>query len=265
MSNIIFDRFALIECTGIDSISLLQGQTSADVANLKLGDACFFCLCNVKGRIIVNGLIAHSGKDTYHLFIMADLAAKLESTLARYTPFYKVSLAASSSQLALIDDNENNQQSIFTLKWPEAMSFSIVDGQQQSSQEEQQRWFAKMMLHGVVFISSKDSEKYLPSDISCDAFAISFTKGCYTGQEIVARVHYRGKPKKRLYVTQMDSMPKNETITDADGNPCGFVFRSLAYGDGIVVAACLDPKSADNAQIDNMTPKWQSIANASQT
>lgn len=270
MSNIIFDRFALVECVGNDALSLLQGQTSADVNQLQIGEACFFCLCNVKGRMVANGLIVHSEDKSYHLVVLASLADSVLSTLARYAPFYKVSLTASRSRLALVDalHNEGTTHSI-ALDWPEAMRFSLVDNQQNSSsEEEQQSWFAKMMIQGVVFLGAEDSEKYLPSDLACDGFAVSFTKGCYTGQEIIARVHYRGKPKKRFYVARIETienMPEDTELRDAEGNSCGCIVRCLVDADSSTIAACIDPQQIAHARIDQLLPNWQLIANASES
>ncbi|CAB9539436.1 tRNA-modifying protein YgfZ [uncultured Gammaproteobacteria bacterium] len=70
--------------------------------------------------------------------------------------------------------------------------FSEVDNQENSTEEAQ--------------VTLATSEKFIPQDLNLDIdeVGVSFTKGCYPGQEVVARVHYLGKPKRRLYQFECD-------------------------------------------------------------
>jgi folate-binding protein YgfZ len=70
--------------------------------------------------------------------------------------------------------------------------FSEVDNQKKSTEEVQ--------------VTLATSEKFIPQDLNLDIeeVGVSFTKGCYPGQEVVARVHYLGKPKRRLYRFECD-------------------------------------------------------------
>jgi folate-binding protein YgfZ len=70
--------------------------------------------------------------------------------------------------------------------------FSEVDNQKKSTEEAQ--------------VTLATSEKFIPQDLNLDIeeVGVSFTKGCYPGQEVVARVHYLGKPKRRLYRFECD-------------------------------------------------------------
>ncbi|HHX81454.1 MAG TPA: tRNA-modifying protein YgfZ, partial [Pseudomonadaceae bacterium] len=96
----------------------------------------------------------------------------------------------------------------------------------QDDQEAERRWHLDLLLNGHYPFEASDSERYTPQELHYDSNGyVSFTKGCYTGQEIVARMHYRGKPKKQLYLARLqgNSVPPAEDLVflDAQGNTLG--------------------------------------------
>ena len=78
----------------------------------------------------------------------------------------------------------------------EVWSSDKTEPEQAISPEE---WLAFRLSRGVARIEEQSVGEYLPQDLNYDLKGyIDFDKGCYTGQEIIARLHYRGKPKRRL-------------------------------------------------------------------
>ncbi len=77
------------------------------------------------------------------------------------------------------------------------------------------------------------SEKFIPQDLNLDIdeVGVSFTKGCYPGQEVVARVHYLGKPKKRLYQFECDFevLPLDKITLEDDTKTVGTVLNQVKY------------------------------------
>ena len=102
----------------------------------------------------------------------------------------------------------------------------------------------------------------MPHALSLDlAEAISFTKGCYTGQEIIARTHYRGKPKKRLARLVLESTPEQpftsgSNITNSEGMNLGSLVTSAAYAESCELLASI---SLDSPQQGTVVIEDQSV------
>lgn len=77
------------------------------------------------------------------------------------------------------------------------------------------------------------TEKFIPQDLNLDIdeVGVSFTKGCYPGQEVVARVHYLGKPKKRLYrfLCDFEVLPLDKITLKNDTKSVGTVLNQVKY------------------------------------
>ena len=252
MSHLILDRFAVINCIGSGACQLLQGQTSADIVALKPRQGCFFTLCNPKGRMLVNGIILHPTDDNYQLIVIDDLASICIDTLSRFAPFYQATLTRLDKRPMLHSDDQS-----CALTWPETIHFSLVD-EQSGSDESQQEWFAKMLSFGIVFLHHNESGQYLPSDIGWNTFGVSFSKGCYSGQEIIARIHYRGTPKQRMYIasTNDDINMTDDVLVDHQENNCGTVIRHIQIGTQQWIAARIRPSSIDEIQIADTKLSW---------
>ena len=80
-------------------------------------------------------------------------------------------------------------------------------------------WQAEQIASGIARIEAGTTGEYVPQSLNYDLTGhISFTKGCYTGQEVVARLHYRGKSKRRLYLADInpDALPAGLQIQAGD-------------------------------------------------
>jgi folate-binding protein YgfZ len=81
---------------------------------------------------------------------------------------------------------------------------------------EENEWLASNLRNGFILLPPDFSEIYTPEELSLDQNGtVSFSKGCYTGQEIVARMHYRGKAKRRLFffTGQISQLPEDTSST----------------------------------------------------
>ena len=91
-------------------------------------------------------------------------------------------------------------------------------------------------------LQSEASALYTPQELNYDQLGhISFTKGCYTGQEIVARMHYRGKAKKRLYLLEIsaESSPeKNMLIRTVENKPVGEIIDVAVLAKKQISSTC---------------------------
>lgn len=183
------DDFAYKKLTvrGDDALAFLQGQLTNDLEELRDGDIMLAAWCNPKGRVICLFRVS-AGAGAYALMMPGELA---DSVLARLQMFRfraKVEFepgAASAADLGAIG--------------------SIAG------------WRLHNLRAGIAEIRAGQSEMFTPHMLNLDLVdAISFDKGCYTGQEIVARTHYRGATKRRMFRFESDA-PVGEGAAVNDG------------------------------------------------
>src|SRR3990167_5001748 len=175
-----------IQIIGIDAEKFLQGQLTCDV-RLANGASCLGAHCNPQGRII-SLFILLKFNDAFYLILPRSMIDIALPALKKYAVFFKV-------QLSDIADEK-----------PVAALANITD---------EAAWHRTNINAGIPAIYPETSGKFLPHELNLDKLgALNFDKGCYTGQEIIARMHYRGKLKTHLYRARLDSATRPQPGTD---------------------------------------------------
>jgi aminomethyltransferase len=109
---------------------------------------------------------------------------------------------------------------------------------------------ARRVAAGVPRWGREIDDRVLPAEAGLDATHISFEKGCYPGQEPVARLHFRGHPNRSLRVLQLDRVPEYDAELVHDGKVVGRVTSAVQRGDGSVIAlAYVRVEVPDDAQL----------------
>ena len=174
MPEVSLRLYKLIEVSGTDKIAFLQGQLTQDVSCLSKSTKKLAAWCNPKGRVIVTMSLLLS-EEAIVLVVPAGIAESILDKLAMYRLRSDVSFA---------------------------LSDAIHDSSSSSIQFDQKH----LILHGIPIIDETNSESYTPHMLNLDKLsAISFDKGCYTGQEVVARTEHLGNSKRRMMRYQADS------------------------------------------------------------
>lgn len=211
MSDLEFNQynFAWIRVEGADAHKFLQGQLTCDLNNLAIGEIILGAQCNPKGRVIHNFLLGRLGESCYALNLPASLISTAIAALKKYAVFFKVSIEEDSSLRAVFDETTLSLNGLIAraqiapnlhVGWVDSKS----ESQSKLSTKESSKRFFEL---GIVFIDLESSEKFTPEEIGLvRAGAVSFKKGCYTGQEIVARMHYKGAHKKSIALFKMDGI-----------------------------------------------------------
>ncbi|UIL53191.1 MULTISPECIES: tRNA-modifying protein YgfZ [Pantoea] len=225
------DAWALVSVFGPDSTAYLQGQLTLDVAALDAAHHLPAAHCDAKGKMWSNLRLFHRGEG-YAYLVRRELRDTQLSELKKYAVFSKVTLAADDEAVLLgvagfqaraalanlfeqLPDSETPvvQQGETTLLWfaHPAERFLIVTSLAQAESLQQkladdaefndsQQWLALEIEAGIPVIDPATSVQFIPQATNLQALdAISFKKGCYTGQEMVARAKYRGANKRALY------------------------------------------------------------------
>ena len=237
----------IVEIKGPDAAKLLQGQITADIEAIDKNGFCLGSLCTNKGRIVALFTILRTAEGFY-CRLSKNSSEAFITTLKKYAVFYKVDIARRDDigLLAVFSEQTslNTGLAFAQLNHSDCLELWIEESQWQASVEylqgklqpaDESLWQLEKIRQGWSDISAETLETFLPHALSLDlAEAISFTKGCYTGQEIIARTHYRGKPKKRLAHLVLASAPEKalipgSDITDQDGSNLGNLVVSASY------------------------------------
>ncbi|GJM06366.1 MAG: tRNA-modifying protein YgfZ [marine bacterium B5-7] len=159
-------------CEGEDTETFLQGQLTADIAALAVGEDVLAAHCNPKGRVVSLWRVLKRD-DGFVLRVPSALAETAMNNLKKFMLRAKV-------RIAVIDKETPHQ----------------VRGDSGSAQDNS---VAELIQQGIPEIFPETSEQFTPHDINLPSLgAVSFNKGCYIGQEIVARMHFLGKIKQHM-------------------------------------------------------------------
>ena len=225
------DGWALVSVQGPDSTSYLQGQLTLDVAALAADQHRPAAHCDAKGKMWSNLRLFHRGEG-YAYLVRRELRDQQLTELKKYAVFSKVTLAADddavllgvagfqaraalTSLFAVLPDSEHPvvQQADTSLLWfaTPAERFLIVTTREQAQALQQKladdaqlndsaQWLTLDIEAGIPVIEPATTAQLIPQATNLQALdAISFKKGCYTGQEMVARAKFRGANKRALY------------------------------------------------------------------
>jgi len=229
---ILLNDWGLIRVTGKDRVKYLQGQITLDVPLLKENQHILGAHCDPKGKILSTVRLFHYLKGLAFITRKSLLHDELME-LRKYAVFSKVEIdiAESTVLLGIAGDQarkvlkncfeklptetepvvHEDDYSLLHFSSPRERfllvsqafkegDFLIQKLQDQAVFRSSEQWLALDIESGFPIIEAKNKTQFIPQAANLKALGgISFTKGCYTGQEVVARTEYRGVNKKALY------------------------------------------------------------------
>ncbi|HEX5128321.1 MAG TPA: folate-binding protein [Usitatibacter sp.] len=203
---------ALIAVSGDDATTFLQGQLTNDVAALEAGQAHWTGWCSPKGRLIASLLLVKR-PEGYLAMLPAELAPAIAKRLAMFVLRSKVKVAEASAQyerLGLIGAGRPDMGSLEVGRDVHVVIAPIADPRLAALRAESNpgspgQWTLALIRAGIPTVVAATQEEFVPQMANFDLIgAVSFRKGCYTGQEIVARTQYRGILKKRMAIAHVE-------------------------------------------------------------
>lgn len=268
-------QFNTLVIAGGDAAEFMQGQFTNDVMQVSKDHSQLNAFCNKKGRMVANFRLFEYQKN-YFLSLRSELVEKSISHLQNYILRAQVAIQDVSDQLihfGISGDNatellspfiEDINQDIDSVSHNEDYIAIRVAGpkpryeifcslqharsfwQSLSTQVEtvnSNSWDYLNIQAGLPFIDSSSSEEFVPQMANMELInGVSFTKGCFTGQEIVARMHYLGKLKKRCYKVNIDSETK-----PANGDKLFAENARAGQNTGMIIQAEKNPASGYDA------------------
>ena len=275
------DDLAVLRFDGPDAATFLQGQLSSDVAALVPGALQRSSYNSPKGRMLASLVLARpAGTDAFHAVLAADLAASIARRLGMYVLRAKVTVTSLASERALVGvsgPGASNavhaalgvavaagaavaQGDLVLLGLPEgrvlveapagAQAATLARLAPHAATGTTDDWRRAGIRAGVPLVTSATSDQFVPQALNFDALdGISFRKGCYPGQEIVARTHYLGRLKERLYAFAAGIEPpapgtRLHAASFGD-QPCGTVVDSVADAGGASLLAVVQRAAAE--------------------
>ena len=288
-NNILCDlsHLGLLEISGADAVIFLQGQVSNDALMLNGSNAHYTAYCNPKGRMLAL-FLAFAHYDHLHLQFNRELlepimkrlkmyvmrskveikdvsdsiikfglngleaASMLEAVFSKIpTEDYELASLENGAILKLPSYNDDARFEIFT----DAINAPLIWDALKSNSKvvEKPHWDWLEIQAGIPDIELKTQEQFVPQMLNLDILnAINFKKGCYTGQEIVARTHYLGTVKRRTYLAEITSETApnaGDKVLDATQNEVGQIVRvapNALSGFDALIELRIEAKEAGN-------------------
>src|SRR5690606_11149810 len=238
-SIILLNDYVVLDAIGPDAQSFLQGQLSCDLESLS-GDATFSGYCAANGRLLATGLVWQEPADTNHFRILVhrSLAEALHKRLSMFVLRSKVQLQLSNHRVygayeTNPDERVAQRYHVTTADhatWIQAPSAAqqpnrwwlISDAAPENALDDALKadsWDAQTLMEGIPHIRVETQDTFIPQTLNLELIgAVSFTKGCFPGQEVVARSHYRGTIRRRsaLFSITTEQLGDTPLVVGAD-------------------------------------------------
>lgn len=277
-------HLGLITARGADAARFLQGQLTNDVTRLDERRSQLAGYCNPQGRLLAI-LRLFFREDRYHCLLPAALLDEVLERLRKYVLMSQVTLEDASDALMRIGlsgpraDRELRQilgaipekidevlpsgnlsvirlpgiHPRFALLGPsETLEKVWADLDVRAAPVGAAAWSLLDILAGIPVIHPQTVATFIPQSVNLELLGgVSFDKGCYTGQEIVARLHYRGSVKRRMFLAECDTdavpQPGTPVYAAASETTAGTVVSAAPAPDGgCAVLAVLQLEHAGN-------------------
>lgn len=260
-------HLGVIRVRGQDAASFLQGQLTQDLVLMAPGQARLAAFCNAKGRMLASFVACRRAPDEFWLVCSRDLLAPTLKRLSMFVLRAKARLDDATAELALFGLLGNATKSVASVDdstpteadfhapfiaelppadaTPRAFWLAVHDSPAPAGHAlSSELWDWAAVRSGVATLSAPVVEAFVPQMLNYESVGgVNFKKGCYPGQEVVARSQFRGAIKRRAWVGQVEGpaqVGQELFASDAPEQPCGLIAQTApAPGGGTTVIASL--------------------------
>lgn len=259
---------AVVALDGPDAVAFAQAQFANDVAALAPGNWQWNAWLTPKGRVIAVFALVKLDQDRILLLLSDTDAGEFAAQLQRFVFRRKLKIAAAdglqvsgafgkpdsaeSARIGMVD--EAVELDYGSGEQPRTLRLSPVS-QAPSDSAAQAVWFAQDLRFGLSRLPAAQREQWTPQQLSLERLhGFSVKKGCYPGQEIVARTHFLGKAKRGLALFETDATPATGDAVSDGSKPLGQIVSVLPASPSLALAVLPlerepGPLSVDGAQL----------------
>ena len=248
--------WGVLRARGADTMGFLNGQLTQEFTGLSFGSARLAGYCSAKGRLLATFVGWRAADEEVLLACSADLLAATQKRLSMYVLRAKCRLDDASNEIrmyGLAGDAARQwlgsdappaawtvarraQAWVIGLPRVDSIDRYLLATASQASPPELpvmdiEAWRRLEVRSAVPRITSHTVEQFVPQMVNLEVVGgVNFQKGCYPGQEIVARSQYRGTLKRRMFLFECDSaaQPGQELFHSAEGQPAGMVVNAAS-------------------------------------
>ncbi len=272
----ILDHYQVLRVTGADSHKFLQGQLTCDLDEADGTKAVLGGYCNVQGRLHASFYILKVADD-YLLILPKTVAKHLLENLSKYAVFFQTDLSIDQELSILAIESELQKEPLSQSQTSNSNTVQLTFGQLQIVllKEPELEPFKSTNLVGFIpskldlmaleqiklsipMIESSTIEKLLPHYIGLpQAGGVNFEKGCYTGQEVVARMHYRGTLKthpQKATIHSTTLIDAGSEILNTDSKKVGDIVNCSFDGSQLQALVSLSDKALEQSLHCNGAP-----------
>lgn len=229
--------------SGSDAATFLDAQFSVNVSTLNNQDRRLACWSNAKGQVIAALLVIRDDAERFTLILSADLIANVQQRMRMYVLRSQVTVEPGAGVVCAPSALEDQ---------PLWRQLQVAEGADPADADALSGWRARDIEDGLCWLDSETSEQFLPQMLGMPQLnALDYKKGCYPGQEVIARAHYLGRVKRRLWRVSIDTdaespLPLPGTPLAAnDGQPAGTLMTAANCGSSTIGLAVLHDNHRD--------------------
>jgi folate-binding protein YgfZ len=230
--------YSLLELTGDDAATFLQGQITQDVMSLDAQTSRRGAYCTAKGRVLANFIMWRDvAAGAIFLIVPQDVVAAFAKRLAMFVLRAKVKIrvrddlgVSGEVGCALNDGQVEVLESGWRIGAGAGRCWRVGMPESIPAAPDQVAWAQADIALGRAWVLASTQDMFIPQTLNLDLIGgVSFTKGCYPGQEVVARSHYLGKLKRRMMRVggARGAQPGQDVWSSSDSKePCGRVINA---------------------------------------
>jgi len=244
----VLPEWSLIKVTGQDAGTFLQNLLTNNILNLSIGHQHLSGFCSPKGRLLATFWVSHPEEHAYFLWISRDISHEFTKKLTMYRLRSKLEITQLDEQFSIFGHISTSSFETSTDVFCDLPPVLYEDvqyyrrlvahsfGQVDEDVQDQNLWSLLEVHSGIPRISEITKDLFVPQMINFESIGgVDFQKGCYPGQEIVARSQYLGSIKRRLKLAYLEVetnipfsvLPGMEVFSENDPEqPCGVVVLS---------------------------------------
>ncbi|WP_168460821.1 folate-binding Fe/S cluster repair protein [Acinetobacter sp. A1] len=218
--------FCALSLNGVDAQKFLQGQVTVNVEALAENTTCYTAICSLKGRVQFGLWLKKISSESFEIISTADQAEDLAKHIRKFGAFSKMQLET----IGMVYPQLQGQQTEFAAETTDI-----------------QAWQLQAIEAGHAWIQAATAEVFQPQELRLhQREGVHYDKGCYLGQEVVARLWFKAKPKHWLHLIQGTGdapAPADKLNNDVE------VVNSLATADGFKALVVAKPSALEELSV----------------